>query len=326
VCLYTLLWIVLYGSAVLPADGKKAAEGLPKPQEVELKTDDKVTLTATYYESNEGEKAVPVVVIHDWKEEGSVYEPLAKYLQNKGYAVIVPDLRGHGGSTKQTTKQANRVLKPENVNAKDIWARDLEAIRMFLLKENDEKKLNLSATCLIGVGTGAILATYYAIWDWDPYFRYPSPHKNIDGKRRLHVLSRGGKQDIKALVLVSPAKKLDNWSIDSLWKYPNLPRQFPGELSILILVGEKEKPTKESKTAKNLYTRLKKFHPNEGTDVGKWSLFFKTLDTELNGQRLVNETDLHLGGRADIRSFLNLRLRDRLRTPDFEWKERPLPQ
>ena len=52
--------------------------------------------------------------------------------------------------------------------------------------------------------------------------------------------------------------------------------------------------------------------------------FFKTLDTELNGKTMVNETNLELGARADIRAFINLRLRDR----PIAWKgkdDRPRP-
>ena len=83
------------------AVAKEEPEPPPKPRNVNLTTKDGVGLNALYYEGTEGENTVPVVVIHDWKEEGATYQTLAKYLQSKGYAVILPDLRGHGSSTRR---------------------------------------------------------------------------------------------------------------------------------------------------------------------------------------------------------------------------------
>ena len=270
---------------------------------------------------------MPVVVIHDWKEkeEGATYKTLAKYLQSKGYAVILPDLRGHGSSTRQKDDAGqSRTLTPRNVKPENVVAEDLEAVRMFLLKENNAKKLNLEATALIGVGKGAILAAHYAIYDWDEFYRWPYKDPNAAGKRRAIVQNRGGEKDVKALILVSPQTKIGKrMKTDALWRHPTV---GAGEVSTLILVGQKQadgankepKETRESKTAQNIYTRLKRNgHETESDDVGKWTLFYKALDTELNGEILLNETDLDLGARADVGSFLNLRLRDR----NFPWSE-----
>ena len=304
------------------AVAKEEPEPPPKPRNVNLTTKDGVGLNTLYYEGTEGEKTVPVVVIHDWKEkeDGATYESLAEYLQSKGYAVILPDLRGHGSSTRQKDDaRQSRTLTSRNVKPENVVAGDLEAVRMFLLEENNAKKLNLAATTLIGVGKGAILAAHYAIYDWDPSVR---PRRF--GNTRESTQRRGGNKDIKALVLVSPGKKIgERMKTDALWRHPTI---GAGEVSTLILVGQKQadgankepKETRESKTAQNIYTRLKRNgHETESDDVGKWTLFYKALDTELNGEILLNETDLDLGARADVGSFLNLRLRDR----NFPWSE-----
>ena len=111
--------------------------------------------------------------------------------------------------------------------------------------------------------------------------------------------------------------------IDALARH----RVGSGDISTLILVGQKsvdgksKKPreTKEFKAAKNLYEKLKRNgHETESDDVGKWTLFFNVIDTELNGETLVNETNLDLKARAYVRSFLNLRVRDQ----GIPWTER----
>ena len=329
---FLLLLCVLLGTAVPSALAKeREEEPPPAPVEIELESrtpleqNRKVStkLRAIYYEGIEGEKTIPVIVIHDWEEEGSDYEPFAEYLQSQGYAVILPDLRGHGGSTlMQTTSGQSQKLTPRSVSPLNIIAGDLEAIRKFLLKENNAKRLNINATCIIGVGTGAILATYYAIYDWDPSFRSPN-----QGLSKAITTTRKGGKDVKALVLVSPARRLKNFKIDALWNHRKV---GTSSLSTLILVGAKQdteekknkRETREAKTAKNIYQRLKNNHTTSSEDPSKWTLFFKSLDTELNGKTLLTETDLELGAREDILAFIEMRLRDRLRSPDLAWKER----
>ena len=296
-----------------------AAESeIPKPRNVNLTTKDGVQLNIVYYEGTEGEKTVPVVVIHDWKskEEGATYTTLAEYLQTKGYAVILPDLRGYGDSTRQNYFGNLRKLDPKKARPENVINGDLEAIRMFLLEENNAKRLNLAATTLIGVGKGALLAGFYAIYDWDPNRRGGNP--------RASTQIRGGNEDVKALVLISPENKIGSLRAEGLKDDKNM---GSGEISTLILVGQKQatgnsknpKKTKEFKAAKNLYEKLKRNgHETESDDVGKWTLFFNVIDTELNGEKLVNETNLDLKAREYVRSFLNLRVRDQ----GIPWTER----
>ena len=311
-CVATLT-LLAFSTQALAAESE-----IPKPRNVKLTTKDGVQLNIVYYEGTEGEDTVPVVVIHDWKskEEGATYKTLAEYLQRKGYAVILPDLRGHGDSTRQNYSGNSRKLDPKKARPESVIDGDLESIRMFLLEENNAKKLNLAATTLVGVGQGAILACYYAIYDWDPSVRGRNTRESTQ--------RRGGNEDVKALVLISPENKIGKqMKIDALARH----RVGSGDISTLILVGQKsvdgksKKPreTKEFKAAKNLYEKLKRNgHETESDDVGKWTLFFNVIDTELNGETLVNETNLDLKARAYVRSFLNLRVRDQ----GIPWTER----
>ena len=74
---------------------------LPAPQKHVLTTKDGVSLHCYFYPGTRKKESIPIMVIHGWEERGSQYAKLALSLQQKGHAVIIPDLRGHGFSTKQ---------------------------------------------------------------------------------------------------------------------------------------------------------------------------------------------------------------------------------
>jgi len=236
---------------------------------------------------------------------------------------------------KEAFEEAKKELSNLGIEVapESVIAGDMEAIREFLVRENNAKKLNLAATTLIGVGQGAVLAAWYAIYDFDATQRLHLAIRSglteigrttPQGKKQEMKNLRKGEKDIKALVLISPTNKIGKqMKIDALTRHPEV---GTGNVSTLILVGQKsvdgksKKPreSKEFKAAKNLYEKLKRNdHITESDDVGKWTLFFNVIDTELNGEKLVNETNLDLKAREYVRSFLNLRVRDQ----DIPWAE-----
>ena len=77
---------------------KENEEELPKPEDLASQTSDDLELTLTYYRGTKGKQTIPVVLLHMWKQSRNDYKDLAPALQAQGYAVIVPDLRGHGES------------------------------------------------------------------------------------------------------------------------------------------------------------------------------------------------------------------------------------
>ena len=76
-----------------------------------LRTGDGLELALTYYPGTKGKQTIPVVLLHGWKQSRNDYKDLAPALQKLGYAVIVPDLRGHGESTR--LKGARRDENPQ---------------------------------------------------------------------------------------------------------------------------------------------------------------------------------------------------------------------
>ena len=137
---------------------------IPKPKTVSLTTKDGMALKATYYGSNRRKEAVPVILLHDFKGNRHELHGLARWLQKDlGHAVMVPDLRGHGdskqlkilGSEKTVELNPEKLRKPDFVN---MIFHDMEAVRKFLVGENDKGNLNLNQVCVVGAGMGASVA------------------------------------------------------------------------------------------------------------------------------------------------------------------------
>ncbi len=283
-------------------DDKKEEEPPPEPEEVDLTTRDGLHLYSTYYPGTKGKKSVPVVILHDIKESGDDYESLALYLQKKGHAVLVPDMRGHGRSTQiDLGRNRTATIKGSRLNDKQMKAivrNDMGAIRSFLLDENNQGNLNVEKLCLVGTGAGALVAMNYAAVDWS--------WQDLANKKQ-------GK-DVKALVLISPAwahKKLQARTfIDD--------RRVQGKLSIMMLVGREDKAT--YKSSKSIHKLLSRYHPEPDTDVRKLkSLYLFEKDTELQGEKLINTPEFKAN--RTIAGFIKARLGSK----NIPWQDRTDP-
>ena len=85
-------------------------------------------MKATYYPGTKDEESIPVILLHGFKGNRKDFtkedEGLAWFLQkNLGCAVIVPDLRGHGDSTKVRIANSNRKedLKGKHLTPAKPW-------------------------------------------------------------------------------------------------------------------------------------------------------------------------------------------------------------
>ena len=104
-----------------------------------------------------------------------------------GCAVIVPDLRGHGESTKITVGKKveglfSRASSCTPAQISKMLDADLRAVKNFLWKKNNEKALNIDKLAVIGVEEGAALALSYAADDANGY---------EDGQARVGPLNLG---------------------------------------------------------------------------------------------------------------------------------------
>ena len=278
-----------------------AKAGPPAQEDVTLKTDDGVTLKATYYAGTSGKDSIPVVLLHGYKESRKDYADLAPALQRDlGCAVLVPDLRGHGDSTSGTGGAVEVArMKPADFSA--MSSRDMVAIRSFLIDENNgggkSPRLNLNKLCIVGAGMGATVAAEFARDDWG---LAPA------GPWQMGTFTKG-------LVLISPELNDRRLKLMPTLADQNVQKQ----ISILLLVG-KESPQK-LKDAKSIFDKLARFHPlpEEAKRKAKQTLYYGALDTNLQGTKMFTLPSLNVPGL--IEDFITRRL-DGPDAKSYQWK------
>ena len=271
---------------------------VPPPRNVSLETKDGVRLGATYYAGTLKKESVPVICLHGYRGDRSVYESLAEYLQSVGHAVIVPDLRGHGASTKRAdgaTLDAAR-LKPGDLRSMVNF--DVERVKRFLMEENNKGELNIDKLCVIGSDMGATVAINWAMADG----RYPP----------LGRVKQG--QDVKALVLISPLWSFKGININEAMANEYVQR----ELSILLIVGKEH--AKSYSEANRVFRSFQRFHPEPLAEevATKKDLFIYAPLTKLQGTKLLGE---NLNLEEYIQRFITVRLTNR----EFPWQDRKSP-
>lgn len=287
-------------SPVAAQDEKK----VDPPKELELETKDRVLLKATYYPGTEGKKTVPIIMLHEYKGSRGDYDELAQLLQKQGHAVVIPDLRAHGGSS--TIIGSERELDVDRLTPMQYMRMvedDVETVKRFLMEENNAGKLNIERLCVIGAEMGAVIAMNWAVLDWS----WP-------------VLATGKQgQDVKALVLISPQQTFKG--LNATGALTN--EKFQEKISIYVIVGADRR--RDLREAERIVNRIERFHPDPPREeiAEKKTLFFDKYPTSLQGTRMLGE-DLALGNislESRIAAFIKLRLVDK----DFIWQDRSGP-
>ncbi|MGQ9564168.1 MAG: alpha/beta hydrolase [Thermogutta sp.] len=246
-------------------------ERLPAPAEVggsELLTKDGVQLRATYYGSNRGKDAAVVILLHGWKGSRRDFARLAPHLQQQGYAVFIPDLRGHGESVQRVLPSpssitVDKMAPPEVARMVEM---DLETCKRFLIQKNNAGELNIEKLCVLGIDVGATVALDWARLDWS-WPVYPG-------------LKQG--QDVKALILVSPKWSIPGLNVQAAMSHPAVTRT----LSIYLMVGKDSQ--RDMADAQRMYNIFARFHPKPNEQSPELQdLFFAKFPTSVQGIDLV---------------------------------------
>ena len=266
-CIKLLVILMVVATTCENVRGQRGAKS---PSAHQLETKDGVLLNVKYYPSKMNENAVPVILLHPWKGQGSELSALASHLNSAAggnHAVCVPDLRAHGLSTNRVADVAGKPLKAEKFTGRDIQdvvRFDMEAIKKFLLIEHNQKKLNIDMLTLVGAEMGGVVALYWTMTDWE----WP----RLAGRRQG--------QDVKAVVLISPPTGFRGLKSQT----PIAHAAFREDVSVQVVVGKKG--SKPFSAARRLYAALNRTRSND------YGLQLLELDTSLQGTSLFDEKQL----------------------------------
>jgi alpha-beta hydrolase superfamily lysophospholipase len=268
-------------AAVAPADPAPSAAPAPpaaaaapaaKPREssqrLKLETSDGVQVAAWYYPPRppaaaaanaadaDAEPAGPpavVILLHDLDGSHLTVEPLAKALQQRGIAVVAPDLRGHGESGgRGLPGGGGEALTPRTIKKADLEAivrtgggrvrdqatvrGDVEAVRGWIKELAAKGGCDFDRLFLVGSGLGGALAAHWVVADAE----WPG----------LASGPQGG--NVRGIVLVSPA-----WTTRGFSVSPALAAEpFARSLPVLVIAG------KGDDDAVRLFAQLKRQRPD----------------------------------------------------------------
>jgi dienelactone hydrolase len=124
-------------------------------QRVTFRTDDGVTIAATWYEPS-SRPGPAVILVHMLQRSRRDWEPLAQRLASEGIGALAIDLRGHGESTGLAPSAAE-----ESATFASLLA-DVRAARRFLASRNDVQPGRVG---IAGASLGASLAVLHASAD-----------------------------------------------------------------------------------------------------------------------------------------------------------------
>lgn len=140
----------------------ESAKSKYKFEAVEYKTRDKQMVHAAFFAPRKKGKSPAALLVHDAGGESTALYSLADNLQRKGFAVLVPDLRGHGESITESCDWSKTTDAEAQMRLWNYSMRDLEASTEYLRNQDRVHNANLS---MVGVGAGSLLAARYAIHD-----------------------------------------------------------------------------------------------------------------------------------------------------------------
>jgi len=233
-----VMWLMVGSYSTVQAQDEEA---LPEPITVQLESKDGVALTAEFYPGTFEKETVPVILLHNWTEDRKSMLPIAATLQEQhGYAVIVPDLRGHGDSNKTVTGED---LDRDRWRANELTAvmEDVETCKNYLIAENNKGNLNIDTLAIVAEGPTTIIAANWTLRDWS--------------FAPLGSIKQG--QDAKALVLLNPERNFKGLNGNDAWQNPLFTGRSGGAFPILI-ASERD----QSRDAKNIFDRMMRGRKN----------------------------------------------------------------
>lgn len=324
-CFGAAILFVAFLPSIVPAEQKppEAKDGKGKAatkleNEIVLHTRDGLELELTYYlgalgkdlEEGKGKKVIPIVLLHGLKQSRNDYKDLARALQKAGYAVIAPDLRGHGGSTHWAGHDRDDTIEVAKMTPNQFGlmiTQDMRTVKDFLWQKNNAGEFNVDKLCVVGADMGASVALNFALLDWMAQERNSVPRP--DYKVGAFV---------KLLVLISPDLSFRGLPSRKAIAHPSIQR----DIAVMIVVGKQD--AKAMSEAKRMHGLFAKSHeePTGKDKLNQQTLVFKDCDTKLQGIKLL-DPKFSLG--TAISDFIQRRLVKAEAAKNWSWRERKVP-
>jgi len=215
----------------------------------------------------------PFILVHDWTRSRADLFDLGKFLQSQGHAVIIPDLRGHGDSTR--IKNSNTILdyREFKKNTQGSAVADIDQCKRFLQDQNNEKIVNIDLLNVIAVGDSAHLAMAWAIsdWGWEP----------------VAGIQQG--KDVKSLILFSPTKTFSGSTLRNLTKSNLISGRNSTPLPMLVIWGADSRIDKTCSDFIKVLRRNRPEVPKDDDLETRWTnqnLFHFDAPTEMEGYEI----------------------------------------
>lgn len=300
-----IMTVWLSTSVLTGQDSKKT--DIENPETVVLLTKDNVELRAEWFPGKPGKTTVPVILIHDWAGNRKDLYALANILhREKGFSVIVPDLRGHGQSTSR--KNSDKEIKAKDFRKNDFIGilEDIESCKRFLVSKNNLGEVNIDLLVIGVVGKMSPFAVDYTLrdWQWTP----------------LAGIKQG--QDVKAIVMISPEKKFKSASMTPAFKIPLISGKNVEPIPIFLTWGKDHPLT--SREGQSIYSTLAGSRREDAANTPldeKWeklTVIQREYNSKSSGERLVEEKSKLISG--DIGLFIEKKVADR--KDEFRWQDR----
>ena len=301
-----LIFVCLWGGYSEAQNSRKKAE-IKDPETVVLVTKDQVELRAEWFPGKAEKSTVPIILLHDWDGSREDLLPLANYLhRQKGFAVLVPDLRGHGDSL--SVKNRQELIDRDRFRKNDFVGllEDIESCKRFLISKNDEGELNIDLLTIGAVGKLAPFAVEYSLrdWTWQP----------LAGVKQ--------RQDMKAIVMISPEKKFKSSSMTPAFRVPLISGKGGDPFPIFLTWGTKNSPS--AREGQEIFSTLERSRPtvkDAKTDEEQWqkqTLFRIRYNSDGSGKALMEEKGDKMFGNIGI--FIEKKVADR--KDEFRWQSR----
>lgn len=279
-------------------DKATATEAIPLKQEGKFITSDRVQVVANYYKGAADKKTVPFILLHGKGGKKEDFAPLAAALSEKGYAVLVPDLRGHGesvvswvfdfsaGGQRPSIRQKNDYTVESFTDADYSGMRQYDGLLWFQFLKflHNEEKINLRRLVIVGSGFGGSVGTSWVVNDWQE-----------SAKRGRFT---------KSLILLSPEN-------DPAYNQFSEMKLKQGAIGSMIFVGSLEK--ERLSEAEKIQIEIGRDKPTVPVEERRTKLV--TVKTEIQGTELLGAASFKVADR--IIEFISER--DKENSPSEKW-------